>query len=243
MLKYLRKPLDDCFERVSRAGEHLADLEREIRDSIHAQIDDFIIEHEVNPLRFPFPYLVKARRGNETHFGMRIPILIGEIAYNLKSALDYLVYKLARLDSGSEQEGTQFPIVSAQKDWPSNVRRRLKGLNDPHIARIEGLQPYNGIDWTGRLRDINNPDKHRHLTVTQGDYVFDVHSSLNRDLSEIVSGYERSAPHPTGNHHPVKVKVYFKGEVTFRKGPPVIDTIKQLKLSVAQTLRDFEPDF
>lgn len=241
MPKYLQKPLDDCCERVNRAGEHLAALEREIESAIHAQIDDFIIEHQVNPTGFPMPYLLKARLGNETYFGLRIPILIGEIAYNLKSALDYLVYKLARLDAGAEQKGTQFPIVSCQKDWPANAGRLLKGVNNSHRTQIERLQPYNGVDWTGILRDINNPDKHRYLVPTAGDLAFDGHSSLNPGYDRCL-GYERSAPHPTTGQ-PVKVKVYFRGKITFDQGPPIIDTLKQVKASVAQTLADFEPEF
>jgi hypothetical protein len=37
--------------------------------------------------------------------------LVGEICYNLRSALDYLVFELAKHDSGTRQENTQFPIA------------------------------------------------------------------------------------------------------------------------------------
>jgi hypothetical protein len=243
MPKYLRHLLDDCFGRVARASEHLADLENRIDGAIRAQVDDLAIEHDVNPARFPAQYQVsQVTRGNETHWCLLIPILTGEIIYNLRSALDYLVFKLAQLDSGVEQEGTQFPIVDAQKDWPSNVGRLLKGVNNAHVVAIERLQPYNGCDWSRRLRDLSNPDKHRHLIVTGGNGDFFVHSSLVTNLSGCL-GYEREAPHPVPGQALVKVKVDFRGKVTFRDGSPIVGTIKQIEAGVANTLATFKPEF
>lgn len=230
--------------RIIRADERLADLENRIKSAIRAQIDDFVIEHSVNPSGFPTRYQVsKVIRGQETHWEVRIPILIGEIIYNLGSALDYLVFKLAKLDSGGEKEGTQFPIVNAQKDWPSNVGRLLQGVNAAHVAAIERLQPYKGCDRARRLRGISNPDKHRHLVETGGDLAFHVHSSLVvSDLSHCC-GYERTAPHPIPGQPPVKVKVYFSRDVTYCDGVPIIDTIKQVKVAVADTFDAFKPEF
>lgn len=103
-------------------------------------------------------------------FGKRrlplVSILIGEICYNLRSALDYLVYELAILDSSKRQDGTQFPIDDTPEKFSKHKRSWLKGLNSNHVAAIEKLQPYNGADWARILRDLSNPDKHRLLTAT-----------------------------------------------------------------------------
>ena len=93
-------------------------------------------------------------------------LLIGEILYNLRGCLDYLVYQLAILDSGSEQNGTQFPIEDSQNGFRGRRKSYLKFVNDSHVASIERLQPYNGVDWTKWLRTYSNPDKHRHLVVS-----------------------------------------------------------------------------
>jgi hypothetical protein len=68
-----------------------------------------------------------------------IPILIGEIAYNLRSSLDYLVFELARFDSGAVQDNTQFPIDDTPKKFKGHIASRLKGLCPTHIAAIEQL--------------------------------------------------------------------------------------------------------
>jgi hypothetical protein len=70
-----------------------------------------------------------------------IAVLVGEICYNLRSALDYLVYGLARRDSGSIQKGTQFPIVDKKEQFVGNQTKRLAGLNSTHVEAIARLQP------------------------------------------------------------------------------------------------------
>jgi hypothetical protein len=55
-----------------------------------------------------------------------ISIVVGEICYNLRAALDYLVYELARLDSGCIQNGTQFPIEYKKRTSIEIARRSLR---------------------------------------------------------------------------------------------------------------------
>jgi hypothetical protein len=86
---------------------------------------------------------------------MSIGIRIGEVCYNLRSALDYLIFELAKLDSCAEQSGTQFPIIDAKEDFEGRGKRiflkeginLLKGINLAHVAAIEQLQPCNGCQW------------------------------------------------------------------------------------------------
>jgi hypothetical protein len=167
----------------------------------------------------------------ETYFDMRLPILVGEIAYNLRSALDYLVFELARLDTGIEQSGTQFPLEDTPEGFQRNLKRgRLIGLNAAHIAAIEGM-----------LRDLSNPDKHRHLIKASGEVGFTVHSSLEKDLSSIV-GYERYADHPVPGQPPVKVKVHLTANHTFDDGSPVIESIEEIEMRIGNALGNFKPD-
>jgi hypothetical protein len=56
-------------------------------------------------------------KATETFVGMSVPIRVGEVCYNFRSALDYLIFELAKLDSGVEQGGTQFPIMDSPKDF------------------------------------------------------------------------------------------------------------------------------
>ena len=105
-------PLDGAFERVTRAGEHLADLKRQI-DELRETHEHRILD-QLNPEDFsnippfggtgalPLPRsLPRFVVGGPLPVPFRLGILVGECIYNLRAALDYLVYELARQDSGS----------------------------------------------------------------------------------------------------------------------------------------------
>jgi hypothetical protein len=240
MVNYGVHPLDGGFEREWRAGEHLGDLELEISRVFGQQANAVPFDLDPNP---PHP-VINVRRPPETFFGMRIGILVGEICYNLRSALDYLIFELAKLDSGFVQGGTQFPIMDAKKDFDGRGKAAfLKGINAGHITAIEGLQPYMGCNWTGRLRDFSNEDKHRQFVVAGGETRITVWSALNTDLSKIRGmTFDRTAIHPvTGAKVPVKVHI--AGTVAFDDGSPILETLQELKRSVADCLADFKPAF
>jgi hypothetical protein len=156
--------------------------------------------------------------------------------------LDYLIFELAKLDSGIEQDGTQFPIVDTKKNFEEQKGRWLKGINAAHIAAIERLQPYSGCNWTKRLRECSNRDKHRHLVQAKGNATWHAHSSLQKDLGRCL-GYERETPHPVIGQPPVKVKIYPTGSITFRDGVPVPETVEEIKTQIADTLDAFKLDF
>src|SRR5204863_4438007 len=92
-----------------------------------------------------------------------------EMIYNLRAALDYVVFEPARFDSGQTQNGTQFPIEDKPEGFKGRQKTYLKGLTDPHVALVEEYQPCQGCNWTATLRDLSNPDKHRelHLLLSQ----------------------------------------------------------------------------
>ena len=190
------------------------------------------------------PYHVtKVTLPPETFFDMRFGILVGEMIYNLRCALDYLVYELAKLDSGIEQNGTQFPIVDTKNDFEGRAKGPwLRGINVTHIAAIERLQPYNGCNWMKRLQECSNPDKHRHLAQIGGSATINVRSSLEKDLTRCW-GYEREVPHPVAGQSPVKMKIYATGGVTFSDGVPVVETIEEIKMQIANVLTAFKHEF
>src|SRR5436305_624365 len=106
-------PLDAASQRVLRASEHLDDLrkllgifERENHEIITAELQaqDW---REIGDLR------------RHVLAPMEIPIRIGEICYNTRTALEYLVFELAKLDSGQPQDFTQFPIVDTKDKFRS----------------------------------------------------------------------------------------------------------------------------
>lgn len=162
-------PLYGCQLRVVRANAYIREADDVIRD-FEGKCEDLIVANSATnaPLNFP----------DVPH---DLSLAVGDAIYNLRAALDYLVYELAILDSKAIQEGTQFPIegVKAGKSAGGNpigfdaiVGRYLKGVSQTHRDMIENLQPYKGVDWSKDLKDISNPDKHRRLTrIHTGDEI------------------------------------------------------------------------
>jgi hypothetical protein len=235
MANYLTNPLDGGFERIRRAKEHLADLEQQMRDTFVQLADSIEIEFDSTA-----PDGIRVHHPTQTFWPPRAGILIGETCYNLRAALDYLVFELAKLDSGAPQNGTQFPIVDAKVNFPNAQSRWLTGVNASHVAAIERLQPYNGRDWARQLREASNPDKHRHLVLTSGSYEAYARSEISHDLSRIL-GSEREVRHPIRGK--LKVKVYMRGSVKFDDGTPIIETLETICGEVTDTLNGFKADF
>ena len=110
-------------------------------------------------------------------------ILVGEIAHNLRSALDGVICQLAiRSNPGSDwrlckEKRTAFPVflkgphAVAKRERFS--RKRLAYLRPAYVTRIEGLQPYKRGNGHRRstlwlLHELNNADKHRLVPVISG---------------------------------------------------------------------------
>jgi hypothetical protein len=82
-----------------------------------------------------------------------VSIIVGEAVYNLRAALDYLVYELAALDSKSIQENTQFPICHTERKFDDARKRHLARVSSQHVLAIEEYQPYRNCQWARTLRD------------------------------------------------------------------------------------------
>lgn len=157
-----------------------------------------------------------------------ISILIGESVYNLRAALDYLVYELAWLDSGQVQEGTQFPIDKSQTEFKRSCKRFLAGVNPTHCDWIEQFQPYNGCKWTPLLQALSNPDKHKQLT----------------HVRKYVSSTQRAVKPPVQTETGMTVDVEDKmvASITIQ-GVGVENALRTLHEEVGKVLALFDPEF
>ncbi len=230
--------LDRAFARVSRGEEHLADCVRQLGRRGKKQLDAITFDADQN---HPKQIVVDKP---ELPLDFTFSILIGEIIYNLRAALDYLIFELAALDSGCVIEGTQFPIESNKKGFKSCVRRGwLEGLNATHIALIEGLQPYRGNAWAAALKNLSNPDKHRALTPSQVEHEFTFHIADRDHIADFsdIPGAIRTAVTADGTE--VYIKAVLLSAVQFRDGTPVIETLEEIKSQIARVLETFKPDF
>lgn len=224
--------LKHAYLRIDRANEHLGEL-TEIHDAVcAAQSQATTIKTNMNVTIQPDQAvpIIMVEHG-DILIPDRISILIGETIYNLRSALDYLVNRLARLHSGDKERGTQFPIESTKDGFGKRKDTFLQGVNNVHVAAIEKLQPYNGCEWTGHLRDMSNPDKHNDLIVVTHDCLVRIDATtIDSTESESVELQMHM------NLQPVL-------SIRLRDGLPVVETLEILQSQVSQVLDSFNPLF
>ena len=140
-------------------------------------------------------------RGDAPDVPIEWSIRVGEVLYNLRSALDHLVWQLVLANGREPTRDNQFPILNEEEEWThSRTVKILKGISDENSKRIRSLQPFNaplGLRAEGSLRgfdahplrtlnDLCNIDKHRHLNLTflatRGTWPISRDSSRTPDL-------------------------------------------------------------
>jgi hypothetical protein len=163
--------LESANLKVARATEQLGTISRIITDATsrpnsHEIVEDANGKKAIKFLIEPPP---------------EVAILVGEIVYQLRSALDHLAFELVQLNSTkitlpkNWEKRCEFPL------WFTKRRRAgqpltyncfsdvLPGISKDAVKFIEGVQPYHsGAGAHNALRLVallSNIDKHRHLNV------------------------------------------------------------------------------
>jgi hypothetical protein len=110
--------------------------------------------------------------------GEQLALHFGEMLYQLRAALDSLIYEVAILDSGSDPppnaENLEF-LIRDSEDAFQRGARKIAPLSDQHRSMVHSVQPYDvrgrgeGEALTARafkeLNDLARKDRHRGLRV------------------------------------------------------------------------------
>src|SRR5688572_14299371 len=105
-------PLYGAKLRLDRSNIHLAEADRLI-DTFGKACEDHIVTDDKNQI---------ARLKGWPDLPLMLPVVISDAIHNMRAALDYIVYELAREDSGKVKDGTQFLIEDVKSD-PDDPRR------------------------------------------------------------------------------------------------------------------------
>lgn len=183
----MAEALDDAWAKVDRAGEHIEALKAEVRRFSNGRPYSVTGNADVDSGE----YVLRIKPEEPPK---RVSVLIGDVLGNLRPSLDYLVGALAVLNGGRVKQSHQFPICDTPALFKTELEKsRLAGIATDHVALIERLQPYKRRKaklWMRLLRDLSNPDKHRHLNVLlthiEGD--FDLPSPPRTALSQASRG-------------------------------------------------------
>ena len=134
--------------------------------------------------------------------------MIGDIAQNLRSALDHVVWQLVLANGGTPKPGgggTQFPILAEETRHGSLAVRTVAGGVSPAALKIiEAAQPYStAADRYGSapaiVRHISNTDKHREPAVVHRVITGTVSWSGTGDMTRHWSAPLKTA-NPTVDH-------------------------------------------
>jgi hypothetical protein len=111
---------------------------------------------------------------------LRWTMIVGDFINNVRSALDHLIYAVAKHETRNNPapkiESLSFVIADTPEDFKEWSRTRLKGLSRGILDAIEKVQPYRSLHPVmphilGILRDFSNADKHRLLRLANAGIV------------------------------------------------------------------------
>jgi hypothetical protein len=176
----------------------------------------------------------------------RMSITLGEIAYNVRSSLDFLVYSIARANNANyaEVDGTQFPMEdSPERFWmrwtgknpetgkpiPASAKW-LKNIPKGVAEDLEHYQPF-ASPWVAILRDISNRDKHRHLTT------------LTISTNLLPEGPIRIAVNPVKNAQSIHYRGQIEIGVFLPTGEDVIDAANLVQSEATALIRRYASRF
>jgi len=155
-------PFEACWHRWDRANEHRQQLAAIWNDYIADHPYDYSLDHEGSGV-----YVLRVWETRPV--SPELAVVMGEWLYNVRSALDYVVWATAVYATGQlpppNEEALQYPIYDTSDAWKRNTYR-LKHLAPHHREMLATMQPFNSdpdanfLGWINRLARI---DRHRRL--------------------------------------------------------------------------------
>lgn len=152
--------------KMMRAQEHVEAFERdldEFRKSAHCAV---VGQCEMDTRQQVF--FADEVEGPPAY---RLSFYLGDGLYNMRAALDHLVWDLVISCGGYPDNRNSFPLCEDPNDWRRYKSGRLGGITDANIrAEIRACQPCFGSNafrnrhlWL--LEELSNIDKHRHFNL------------------------------------------------------------------------------
>lgn len=154
--------LSEPRAKLTWARHHLEALNQATQTILKSYRDNIVSEFDDNTGEEVWIF-----HGKVEAIPVEISLLIGDCLYNLRSALDYLVWQLVLAEGNTPTRANAFPIGETEKWLKSAGRTYLRGVGATAQTRIARLKPYKGgDDLLYALHSLMNIDKHRHLHVT-----------------------------------------------------------------------------
>lgn len=157
--------IEPLFAKIERAEEHVRDLESEVGHFFrsvpysivqHTDLDTGEQTREFRILKEP---------------PLRVSVIVGDIAHNLRSALDNLAWQLVLANGGTPTRDTGFPISGSAKEFETKGLGKIRGASAEATELIRACKPYKGgNDALFALHRLSVLDKHRLLVTVAVAY-------------------------------------------------------------------------
>ena len=93
-----------------------------------------------------------------------ISVLVSDMLYNLRAALDYLAQRLVENAGGELSPETAFPIAASKEEYDALKTSRLDRVSPEVIAAIDAAGPYHGgNEYFWRLHKLNTIGRHPNI--------------------------------------------------------------------------------
>jgi hypothetical protein len=242
--------------KISRAESEIERLRRQ-EDAFRQDSPYTVVKSEFNPQSEKDVYRIRANGLPPSLDPWSI--YIGEIAHNLRSALNYLIYQLALLHTKSETvaecKKLQFPIFGHEVDFRNKSKGMISLLKPEHKALVEGLQPFQGainhpLFW---LEEINNADKHRLIQVVAvkmgagpfASYWDHIDNPILHESNVILEDGAKlmeASPQVHVNKKIVPLIAFLQGCKTV-EGQGVVDIFTKISIRVSEVIESFDSVF
>lgn len=184
--------LSRLLVKVDRAYKHILDLNTEFLRFL-GEGGPYETFFEDNTNTGERTYYLHVRKDTPLQFSA----LIGDIAQNLRSALDHLAWHLVKnspVTPKARDTEIYFPIFETASDYRAGKMKKIQGMTDAAIKTIDRIEPYHRPDGIGigngvhlfMLHEINKLDKHRLLVPIWGTMVS--HTIPRTKLAELPEG-------------------------------------------------------
>jgi hypothetical protein len=173
---------ESAWQKIARARKHGDELEAEVSSFWASE------PYEVEVVGTPMTGMGSYRVTHMDPLPESIPLIAGDAAHNIRSALDHFVCAVVR----RPERATSFPVWSTSKrsvptavQWRKSVEEKLRGASPSLVQAVMNLEAWetgrDSLLWA--IHELDRVDKHRLLIsiavantgirVDGSGYVFD----------------------------------------------------------------------
>lgn len=155
--------LADAYARVNEARSDMARLETEVREFVQRTVEMMVRRQSGGRSGFVIS-LPPAKLAHNGQVSRKIRLLCGAVSENLRAALDYGILQVSReRDVNVIESNVKFVLAPSRQSFDRQSTKALKHVTEEFKNWMEQLQPYNGNQILGFIRDTSNVTKHRSL--------------------------------------------------------------------------------